>query len=89
MKEKNLGYISAAFMGVTLFAAIFLISNYKGVNGFRIMVAFIIINTIKDIIMHKLGFTFKGIGIKPMIIFNIILLSLIIIFEYGASYLAP
>lgn len=83
MKEKKLGYISTAFMGITLLIAMLLISNYKGINGFYILVAFIILNTVKDIIMHKLGFTFRAAGIKPMIIFDLILLLLIIIYEFG------
>ena len=86
MNEKTLGYFNAAFMGVTLFITMFLIYKYKGVNGFYFGESFIIINTIKDIVMYKLGFTFRGIGIKPMIITNLILLFLLIIFHISVMY---
>ena len=64
-------------MGVTLLITMLLIYTYKEVNGFYFGVSFIIINTINHVIMHMLGFTFRGGGIKPMIITYLISLILL------------
>ena len=81
MNEKRLAYYSSGFMGVTLFITLFLVYQFKGTTGFYFAELFLVVNTIKDIVMHKLGFTFRGVGIKKMIIVDSILLILMIIFH--------
>ncbi len=71
MNQKHLGFISSGFMGFTLVITMFLIYKFPNIR-FYLAELFIILNIIKDIIMHKLGYTFSGIGIKKMFIVDII-----------------
>ncbi len=64
-------------MGFTLFISLFLIYKFPNIR-FYLAELFIILNTIKDIIMHKLGYTFRDIGIKKMLIADIILFILFV-----------
>lgn len=73
MNQRNLRYINSGFMGLTLFITLFLINNFPSL-GFYFAELYIILNMIKDIILHKKGFTFNKTGIKEMIIVDIILL---------------
>lgn len=81
MEEKKLSYISTGFMATSLLISIFLINQYEEINSFFIIIAFIILNAINDIILHRLGYTFKGYGIKSMILTKLVLLAIVIIFE--------
>jgi hypothetical protein len=73
MNQRNLRYINVGFMGLTLFITLLLVNNFPSLS-FYFAELFIILNMIKDIIMHKIGFTFNKTGIKEMIVVDIILL---------------
>jgi len=80
MKQKHMNFISAGFMGVTLFATLFLIRRFYGIR-FYLVEAYLILNIAKDIILNRMGFTFKDIGIKKMMIFNMIFLFMVIVWH--------
>lgn len=82
MKQKNLAYFNSAFMGVTLFITLFLISRFNGINILYLGLGWIGLNGIKDIILYKKGFTFANSGIRPMVIVNILSLISLIIFYF-------
>ncbi|MGD9570036.1 MAG: hypothetical protein AB7V48_17290 [Sedimentibacter sp.] len=77
MNQRNLRYINTGFMGLTLFITLILINNFPSL-GFYFAELYIILNMIKDIIMHKIGFIFNKTGIKEMIVADIILLILFV-----------
>lgn len=80
MNQKHLGFISSGFMGFTLFITLFLIYKIPNIR-FYLAELFIILNIIKDIIMHKVGYTFRTIGIKKMLIVDIILLIIFVSYK--------
>lgn len=81
MKKKYLGYYNSAFMGATLFITLYLMNQFPGTHVFYFAEIYIAVNTVKDVVMHKLGYTFRGFGIKKMIILDLIILLYFIIFH--------
>jgi hypothetical protein len=67
-------------MGATLFATLFLINRFYGIR-FYLIEAFIILNIAKDIVLDRMGFTFKDIGIKKIMILNMFLLAMVIVWH--------
>lgn len=86
MNKSHLNYYNSGFMGITLFITLFLINQFKGITVFYFAELFLIVNIIKDIIMHRLGFSFGGIGIKKMLVIDLLFLILIIIWHISTIY---
>ena len=76
MRQKHLNFISAGFMGGTLFLTLFLINKFYNIRLY-LVIAFVILNIVKDIVLNKMGYTFKGVGIKIMMIYYCIILIVI------------
>lgn len=86
MNKNHLKYYNSGFLGITLFITLFLINKFQGITVFYFAELFLVINIIKDIIMHRSGFSFGGIGIKKMIVINLLFLSLFIIWHISTIY---
>ncbi len=84
MNEKKLSYYNSMFMGATLFLTLFLIYKFPGITVFYFAELYIIVNIVKNIIMHKLGFDFRGFGIKKMIALDLSILVLFVVWHISA-----
>ncbi|MCM3706939.1 MULTISPECIES: hypothetical protein [Cytobacillus] len=79
--ETQLGIFHSLITVGILFLIIYLIKQ-PNVNSFLYAGMFFISKSVVDIIFHKIGFTFRGTGIKKMLILNSVLLLFFIVWGF-------
>ena len=78
MSENKLSIIHSLISVGILFFTILLIQQ-SNEHYLIYTVLFFIVKTLVDIVFHKLSYTFRGFGIRKMLILNLILLLLLVI----------
>lgn len=81
MKNK-FNIINGIFMGITLFLALFLIKTNNSNKLILIIVpiSFMLLQTMKDIVLGKMGFDFSGFGLKNTLILDFVIFVIMLAF---------
>lgn len=79
MSQNKWSIYYSISLGIILFLTITLVGRSEGYLIFIYAGLFFILNIIKDVIFHKLGYMFRGINVKILITINVIGLLLLVI----------
>ncbi|KQL17696.1 hypothetical protein AN957_03100 [Cytobacillus solani] len=80
MSQNQLSIYHSLISVCILFITISLIQQSTKYN-FLYALLFLIIKSLVDIVFHKLGYSFRGFGIKKMLIANLIILFFFVIWS--------